>query len=307
MEAYRNIPVDGNLQELRQHGSRDFPMQIYLESLEEYEQGHVAWHWHSEIELVLVLTGRIDFYCGDQDSVQRLCPGEAFFANANVLHMLRPGEAGHNSLFSLVMDPMLIGGHEKSLISEKYIRPITESRDVTGVFFPDGAPWQRAVIGHLANMDAAFRQKPFGYEVTLRNEVSALWLHLAENLPSLPGAGKTPALGQDDRRIKLMMQFIQQYYAEPITLGQIAAAAGISESECCRCFSRVLDTRPFRYLAQVRLDVAARMLLQTDMPVTAVATACGFSSPSYFGRQFALRFGCAPSQYRKSRFSPAPL
>jgi len=55
------------------------------------------------------------------------------------------------------------------------------------------------------------------------------------------------------------------------------------------------------YLQEKRLLLAAEKLISTDLPVTDIALSCGFSSPSYFTKQFRELIGKTPSVYREER------
>ena len=55
------------------------------------------------------------------------------------------------------------------------------------------------------------------------------------------------------------------------------------------------------YLLEKRLLLAAEKLLSTNLPVTDIALSCGFTSPSYFTKQFRKLIGSTPSVYRKEK------
>lgn len=55
-----------------------------------------------------------------------------------------------------------------------------------------------------------------------------------------------------------------------------------------------------QYLLQYRMQRAAQYLQESDMPISEVAEACGFTRMSYFSRKFRQYFGCVPSEYRCS-------
>ena len=56
-------------------------------------------------------------------------------------------------------------------------------------------------------------------------------------------------------RIKRMLQYIQDHYAEDVSVDQIAASASISASECLRCFHDMIGTTPNQYLRDRRASV----------------------------------------------------
>ena len=81
-------------------------------------------------------------------------------------------------------------------------------------------------------------------------------------------------------------------------------------------FNRLYITNLFRkwtgqgireYLVDERIQAAKRLLSSTSQPVDDIAKKCGFSTSSYFARQFHLREGCSPTQYRAHCHEGKPL
>ncbi len=83
-----------------------------------------------------------------------------------------------------------------------------------------------------------------------------------------------------------------------ISIGQLAKDHSISVRQIERLFRNHLNQSPKRYLDEMRLDRARRLLMQTDMNVIDVATACGFGGPSHFAKKFSSRFGHSPKNFR---------
>jgi len=100
-------------------------------------------------------------------------------------------------------------------------------------------------------------------------------------------------------RIKQMLQYIQDHYAEDVSVDQIAASASISASECLRCFHDMIGTTPNQYLRDRRAQRAAELLCGTGLSVTEIAGQCGFQDGSYFARSFRQVCGCGPTAYRR--------
>ncbi len=77
---------------------------------------------------------------------------------------------------------------------------------------------------------------------------------------------------------------------------EIAEKIGISTRQLERLFGKNLHTSPKRYLLDLKLERARHLLVQTEMSVTDIALACGFTSSSHFARVYRSRFGINPSQ-----------
>ena len=98
---------------------------------------------------------------------------------------------------------------------------------------------------------------------------------------------------------KRQLQFIQEHYAEDISVEQVASSASISPSECLRCFHDMIGTTPNQYLRDQRAQRAAELLCGTGLRVTEIAMQCGFQDASYFARAFRQVYGCGPTEYRR--------
>ena len=96
-----------------------------------------------------------------------------------------------------------------------------------------------------------------------------------------------------------MMQFIEDHFAERITLGDIAASANISKSEAIRCFQTGMQTSPLKSVKNLRLSRAKKRLLTTADTVTDIAYQSGFENCSYFDRAFKEKYGMTPRMMRR--------
>ncbi len=82
------------------------------------------------------------------------------------------------------------------------------------------------------------------------------------------------------------------------SLAALAALVGMDERGFTGAFRDAFGVSPWQYVMRARLDEAARLLWYGEEPVTEVALATGFASPSHFATAFARRFGVPPSRYR---------
>ena len=94
-------------------------------------------------------------------------------------------------------------------------------------------------------------------------------------------------------------EFMESGYARDLTLSEIAAAAGLSEQHFCRIFKRNTGMTPIEFLTKKRISEAKTLLTDTDMPVSEVARAVGFTDRSYFTSVFRKHEGFSPSEYKK--------
>jgi AraC-like DNA-binding protein len=89
-------------------------------------------------------------------------------------------------------------------------------------------------------------------------------------------------------------------YAEPLTVADMARAAGLSPAYFSREFKRAFSESPHQYLLTRRLERAAALLRVTDWSVADVCFAVGAGSLGSFTTSFTRVFGCSPAAYRSS-------
>ena len=101
--------------------------------------------------------------------------------------------------------------------------------------------------------------------------------------------------------IRCACAFINQHYAENITVDMIAGYVALNKNYLIRLFKREMGTTPMRYLLDTRLYFSRALLLQTDENVSGIAERCGFNTASYFIKCFKERFGESPLSYKRAR------
>ena len=100
---------------------------------------------------------------------------------------------------------------------------------------------------------------------------------------------------------QLIMKYIKQNYTSKITLDVLAEKFSCSQSMLVKCFKKEYDTTIMNALMDIRLKKAAEHLKNGRMSVKEIAAECGFSEQNYFSKAFSKKYGCAPSEYRKTR------
>jgi AraC-like DNA-binding protein len=93
-------------------------------------------------------------------------------------------------------------------------------------------------------------------------------------------------------------------YFEPLDVGDLARAAGLSRAHFSREFRRAFGDPPHTYLRTRRLERAAALLRNTDRSVADICFSVGLQSVGSFTTSFTRAFGASPTAYR-ARFPPA--
>lgn len=104
--------------------------------------------------------------------------------------------------------------------------------------------------------------------------------------------------------VQRMQDYIDENLNRPITLSDLAEAAGYSQWHAARIFMELTGKSPFEYLRSLRLSKAARLLRDKQPKVVDVAFDFVFDSHEGFTRAFTKQFGVSPKKYSNS---PEPV
>jgi AraC-like DNA-binding protein len=106
------------------------------------------------------------------------------------------------------------------------------------------------------------------------------------------------------RHLLRAKDLVDAHYADPISVADMARAAGLSKAYFTREFRAAFGESPRAYLLTRRLERAAAMLRTTDRSVADICMAVGLSSVGSFTTCFTRTFGMSPTAYRAA-FPPA--
>jgi len=288
----RDIRLDSSLCELTPRGTPAFPIEMYDNDIAAFTLHYVPLHWHTEAELVYAPAGGVLLDSGGQTAL--LAPGWGAFVNAGCLHAMRPAQPGPCETINIVFHPELIAGAPYSVFAQKYVQPLLGS-GVGAVPLRPEVPWQASALARLREAYGIYQQAAPGFEFGTRACLSEIWALLCAAHAQTPRRSD-PQSG----RMKQLLSYLQQNYAEPFTLEQLAGSAGICVRTCCRCFRKYAGMTPFQYLNEYRVKAAADLLRSTEDSVTQICFDVGFHDTSYFTRVFRERTGRTPTAFRQA-------
>lgn len=94
------------------------------------------------------------------------------------------------------------------------------------------------------------------------------------------------------------VDYIYTHYMEQIKVSTLAEMCHFSESYFRKVFLKTKGLPPLEYLNCIRIREAARMLLQTNLPIRVISERCGYQAVSSFERNFTKRMGKLPGKWR---------
>jgi transcriptional regulator of acetoin/glycerol metabolism len=119
---------------------------------------------------------------------------------------------------------------------------------------------------------------------------------LRQQAPPAPARGGLPPGAM--RRVR---EYVDAHLCESVDLAELAAIAGLSVFHFARQFKQSVGVTPHSYLVRRRIELAQDMLARTDLALSEIAVAAGFSDQSHLSRHFRQMLGTTPREFRWSQ------
>ncbi len=100
------------------------------------------------------------------------------------------------------------------------------------------------------------------------------------------------------KRMALLHEYIAEHYNTKVRLLDVAEIVGMTEQSFSRFFRKMMGQSFFKFLGVYRINIACRMLIDTDWPVSQIGYSCGYESIPFFYKQFKQLKGISPLKYR---------
>lgn len=291
------ILTDKAQKEIKEHGSYAFPLLFSKEKLSSYDSGAFLWHWHPEIEIIMVQEGRMIYQVNQE--IFRLGRGDILFQNAGVLHSGHMDQKRDCCYLSITFDPKLIYGFENSLVWQKYVEPVVRDFSMPAILMDQTYDWHEEGAWLIRELVRIHDQEEKAFELDLPGCLQKFWRLLVLNCPPQREAAAGERLNYD--RIRTILTYIEMRYGEPVRLDEIAEQVHLCKGECCRLFKRYMKMTLFDFILDYRIEKSLAILSQPGSSVMDAAAQVGFSDSNYFSRVFSKRKGCSPAAYKKKR------
>ncbi len=252
------------------------------------------WHYHPEIELMLVVNGRGLRYVGD--SIHEFEEGDLCLVGGGLPHCWHSTPLPDRPVRALVIQfPADVFGGDfllrdatrplRGLLERAgrglWVGESTRSQIVAEMWrLVDPATTDLEKLVRLLNMLAAMAVSPSVRELAL-------------------SSGSRSTSAADATRAGKLLRYIHDHAFERISQRAAASLVGMSPGAFSRFFARHFGKPFVSYVAEVRVGHACRLLMENDMNVSEVAYNAGFNNLANFNRQFLRIKGVTPSAYRK--------
>lgn len=255
------------------------------------------WHYHPELELTYIRKGSGMRLVGD--GIERFTDGDLVLLGPNLPHLWRsdPGYFKKNN--SMQAEAIAIHFMEDCFGNAFMGLPEMQSvkkllaKSAKGIRIRGRT--KAIVVEAMENILQAREAKRIAMLLDILHTVS-----VSKELQILASTGFTESYdtGNTDR-INRIYSYSFSHFQEKIFISQVAAAASISQHSFCRYFKKRTNKTYWRFLQELRIGYASKLLIETDMSVARICYDSGFNNLSNFNRYFKLIKKKTPLQWQK--------
>ncbi|MDQ3846107.1 MAG: AraC family transcriptional regulator [Bacteroidota bacterium] len=282
------------------HKSSIPPSKIFVIRFLEEKHFDPVWHAHSEYQLFVVLEGTGTRFIGD--SIKAYKPGELVFTGPNLPHLWRSDEIYFEKKSALESKGIVIYLNENFLgdnIIEKEEMMLIKrlfTRSMQGLEF-FGAKKEEAIqlmkeLVHLNGIEGV--------------------IHLLRILQTLAGCKEHHTLStktydhtfkNETDRLNKVYEYVLKNFRKKIELNELAALLYMTPTSFSRYFAMKNNKPISKFIAEIRIKHACKLLTETEDSVAQICYECGFNTLSNFNKQFKEIMRKNPMEYKKQILS----
>ncbi|MBV9469616.1 MAG: helix-turn-helix domain-containing protein [Abitibacteriaceae bacterium] len=290
-----------------QYFKSGFPLYIA-----EVRQGPLGEHSHEFFEMVYVRSGRgAHFIDGVPYPIQA---GDLYVISPGEQHRYAPLEGSALRMVNILWMPALVedllhadsrlDGTLEGAMKLLYVEPVLrrETRFAHRLHLTGSMAYRVEVL--LDEMRREQAAAAAGCELLLRHLFCALLVLLsraydAQSTVATSNANTRTGISPQQMIVSQAIEFIEEHYAKPIRVADVAAHTALSPSRLAHIFKDCTGRGLIEYLHDFRMARACSALQSSTLSVSTIATEVGYSDLRFFHRVFRRHTGCNPTQYRQ--------
>lgn len=284
-----------NLKEDTRHGNFMLPFAHYITEMPAHFTTF-PMHWHDEMEMILVRKGKLEININLENYV--INAGEIILIKPRNLHAFRQYNDEETELKTILFHFDLLKSHINDACTVKYLIPFLEDHYAMPLVLRPDLTGYEEILMCFNQLVTVYNVKNHFFEI----EMKAQLFHMLYLLFHYVCSSEVVEIGLKEetiQNVKIVIEYIQENYMQPISIGELAEIIHFSEQYFMRFFKKYTGMTCVDYMNDFRLNKATQLLLSTDNSIMEIAGKVGIGNVSYFNRMFKRKFGMTPKDYRK--------
>lgn len=279
--------------EVKEHTPFDFPYNTYLCSIP-LDFISIKTHWHEEIEIIVIKKGEGTIYV--DLTPYSVYAGDIVFITSGQLHSIEQKGTAIMEYENILFKPNLLKSSGQDYCNDAFIQLLFSGKTKFSPVMNHSCPYQSELFGLIDKIDALCDSQPYGYQLAVKGYLFQFFYVI---LTHCEETNQKYTNQKSVQKIKQILTYLAEHYQHSITIEEIAGHCFYSKSYFMKFFKDTMGMSFIHYLNDYRLDIAAKLLLQTTDNILDIAIRCGFDNLSYFNRLFKKKYGISPGKYRE--------
>ena len=252
------------------------------------------WHYHPELELVLSIKGSGTRFVGD--SIEPFGPNDIVLIGKNLPHMWLSDKAHFETSSQLISESIVFHFREDFLGEAFFEAPemIIISKLIERAKY--GIKFFNVDKKVILLITKTLHKKGFDKTMKFLKILNLLARHSDYKLLASKGYVDTNDI-LDNKNFTKVYEYVFNNFNTKITLESIAKIAHMNPSAFSRSFKRMHQKTFTRYLNEIRIGYACKLLMEEKDSISFICYESGYNNLSNFNRQFKIITGTTPGNY----------
>ncbi len=278
----------------------ELPLVVSVHAQEDMGKGVMAQaHIHDYIEILYALSGAYNITLNNTEYYFTV--GDLVIINSYEIHNITALTEGKNKYIVIKFVPEILYTNSQSLFEMKYAMPFILNESTHQKIFLKREIEHTVVPGIIQLIYEEFTEKNYGYELAMRANIINLFLFILRSWHNRNmNLNLDVSLNKEMiERLQNVFEYIENNYQNDITSLEMSKICNLSYSYFSRAFKRIMRKSFKEYMNYFRITKAEKLLISSNLNITEIAQAVGFSTSSYFIEQFKKFNSISPKQFRK--------
>ena len=284
--------------ETKIHGTHAFPYVVYWGLLPDSLSGFPL-HWHEEMEIIYVEEGSVSILVRNTEYIVK--GGEFVLIHPQAIHAIRQHDDCRGFYFNILFRFSMLESGAEDICRKKYLDPIYNRQLLMPEYIDSSHPLNAQIAPLIRSLLSEREEKRFHNEMLIKSKLFEILYNIFGYCEKSDKDQAYEDIVFD--KLKQSLIYLENNYAENITVESIAAISNYSVSHFSKLFRQMTGESLTQYLKNYRLGTAASRLLNEPTKVSEIALSCGFSNLSYFSRAFYQKYNMTPSEFRKNNMA----
>lgn len=259
-------------------------------------------HAHADFEIMYCVCGSYDFHYISPSGIVhmvRITPKTMIFIPKGLQHGVQGVEYPYrryfldlpvNPMIDLLDNPALLSPFQTQVFNDKgekeYVPCCLDATKSTIIVEP--------IFERMLNVQMLLDVDNTSTDLHMRCLLGLLFCELSRTHPDFFSAQHAP----NNAMVAKARAYMEEHYDQPLTVGELAKQHFVHPSYLSHCFTTQMGISPRKYLTNLRLANARKLLESSEDSVQNISLKVGFSDVNNFIQSFRARYGTTPRRYR---------